>query len=98
MEEPKSWDNGEDIHFSYMALKHAGIKTLVPPHPESDSSLWSCRPDFGKIVGRLKVATYKTQDHKSTRSEIVDKHTADGWEVLERKTQSAATEEFSHKD
>ncbi|MCP4991162.1 MAG: hypothetical protein GY928_35440, partial [Colwellia sp.] len=77
-----SWDNGEDIHLSYMALKHGGIKTLVPPHPEHDQSLWSCRPDFGKIVGRLNVATYKTKDHKDTRSEIVNAHTADGWKVV----------------
>lgn len=81
-EEPVSWDNGEDIHLSYMALKHGGIKTYVPPHPEENQDVWSCRPDFGKIVGRLKVATYKTVDHKNTRSEIVDSHRADGWKVV----------------
>ena len=81
-EEPVSWDNGEDIHLSYMALKYGDIKTIVPPHPENDQSLWSCRPDFGKIVGRLNVATYKTKDHKNTRSEIVDSHTKDGWQVV----------------
>jgi len=84
-EEPVSWDNGEDIHLSYMALKYGDIKTIVPPHPENDQSLWSCRPDFGKIVGRLNVATYKTKDHKNTRSEIVDKHTSDGWQVVKNK-------------
>ncbi|SET41243.1 glycosyltransferase family 2 protein [Thalassotalea agarivorans] len=81
-EEPASWDNGEDIHLSYMALKHGGIKTYVPPHVEDDMSGWSCRPDFGKAVGRLKVATYKTVDHKDTRSMIVDTYTEDGWEVV----------------
>jgi glycosyltransferase involved in cell wall biosynthesis len=84
LEEPVSWDNGEDIHLSYMALKHGGIKTFVPPHPENDQSLWSCRPDFGKIVGRLNVATYKTKDHKDTRSDIVNSHTADGWQVVKK--------------
>ena len=34
-ESPHSWENGEDIHFSAMALKHGGIGTFVPPHPES---------------------------------------------------------------
>lgn len=81
-EEPFSWDNGEDMHLSYMALKYGNIKTFVPPHPENDPSLWSCRPDFGKVVGRLNVATYKTQDHKQTRSDIVNHHVADGWQVL----------------
>jgi glycosyltransferase involved in cell wall biosynthesis len=78
-EEPVSWDNGEDIHLSYMALKHGGIETRVPPHPESDPTLWSCRPDFGKQVGRLAVATYKTVDHRDTRSMIVDAYRRDGW-------------------
>lgn len=82
-EEPASWDNGEDIHLGYMALKHAGVKTFVPPHPEDDQSLWSCRPDFGKIVGRLKVATYKTVDHKQTRTDIVDQYRSDGWQIVE---------------
>lgn len=80
-EEPHTWDNGEDIHLSYMALKYGGVQTYVPPHPETDPSLWSCRPDFGKMVGRMKVATYKTQDHRSTRSEIVDNYRSDGWKI-----------------
>ncbi|MGA0327796.1 MAG: hypothetical protein ACO3OK_12425, partial [Limisphaerales bacterium] len=31
-EYPISWDNGEDIHFSYTAQKYGNIKTYVPPH------------------------------------------------------------------
>lgn len=40
MEEPPSWQNGEDMFLSFIAQKH-GIPTYVPPHPESDKSLWS---------------------------------------------------------
>ncbi len=80
-EEPVTWDNGEDIHLSYMALKYGEIKTFVPPHPEGEQHLWSCQPEFGKVVGRLNVATYKTVDHKDLRSEIVDAHRADGWKL-----------------
>lgn len=82
-EEPESWENGEDIHLSYMALKYGGIKTYVPPHPEGDQSVWSCRPDFGKIVGRKKVATFKTKDHRQTRTQIVDAYRGDGWLIVE---------------
>lgn len=82
-EEPYSWDNGEDIHLSYMALKYGGIQTFVPPHPDDDLSVWSCRPDFGKVVGRKKVATFKTQDHKSIRSDIVDAYRLDGWQITQ---------------
>lgn len=81
-EEPASWENGEDIHFSYMALKHGGIKTLVPPHPENASEQWSCRPDFGKRVGRHSTATHKTGDHRSIRSDIVDQYRRDGWMIV----------------
>ena len=81
-EEPVSWDNGEDIHLSYMALKHGGIHTFVPPHPEDDLSRWSCRPDFGKIVGRTSSATFKGVDHRRTRSDIVDAYRDDGWQIV----------------
>ena len=84
-EEPFSWDNGEDIHLSYMALKYGGIKTFVPPHPENDQSCWSCRPDFGKIVGRKKGATFKIAGHKQARTNIVHKYRQDGWAIVEEK-------------
>jgi len=87
-EEPYSWDNGEDIHLSYMALKHGGIQTFVPPHPEDDRSKWSCRPAFGKVVGRKNVATFKTSNHKNIRSEIVDHYRKDGWSIVEEESVS----------
>lgn len=37
---------GEDMHFSFMLQKYAGIKTFVPPHPRGDMELW------GSIKGR----------------------------------------------
>ena len=82
-EEPYSCDNGEDILVSYMALKYGGIKTYVPPHPENDQFLWSCRPDFGKIVGRKKVASFKAEGHRNIRSEIVNAYRQDGWQIVE---------------
>ena len=38
--DPKYNTCGEDMHFSYMLQKYAGIKTFVPPHPISDKELW----------------------------------------------------------
>jgi hypothetical protein len=38
--DPKYNTCGEDMHFSYMLQKYAGIPTIVPPHPKSDKSLW----------------------------------------------------------
>ena len=81
-EDPTTWENGEDIHFSYMALKHGGLKTWVPPHPESEPERWSCRPDFGKSVGRTKDAVYKSDGHHDIRDGIVENYRRDGWVVV----------------
>jgi len=96
-EEPRFWENGEDIHLSYMALKHGGIKTWVPPHPENDKSMWSCRPDFGKTVGRQKTATFKTSGHKQVRTDIVNQFTDEGWETVLKRNIGVANDikEFS---
>ncbi|WP_109761738.1 glycosyltransferase family 2 protein [Pleionea mediterranea] len=96
-EEPAFWDNGEDIHLSYMALKHGGVETFVPPHPEHDETLWSCRPDFGKTVGRMKVATYKTKDHRDTRSQIVNRYLADGWQQVWQRVSKSDTRQRQFK-
>jgi len=81
-EPPVSWENGEDIHLSAMALKHGGLSTWVPPHPESAPEKWSCRPDFGKTVGRTRSATFKSAAHHSVRDEVVDHHRAHGWTLV----------------
>lgn len=85
-EPPHSWENGEDIHFSAMALKHGGIPTYVPPHPENDPSVWSCRPDFGKAVGRTSSATFKSGGHHHVRDEVVDGLRANGWQIVAENT------------
>jgi len=42
---------GEDMHFSYMLQKYAGIYTAVPPHPKNDKRLWGSNPDFAMKLG-----------------------------------------------
>lgn len=44
-EMPTTWDNGEDIQFSYLAQKYGNIQTYCPPHPPSDKSL------HGSVLG-----------------------------------------------
>ena len=44
---------GEDMHFSYMLQKYSDMKTYVPPHPSSDTSMW----------GSLKGAYYGGDIH-----------------------------------
>lgn len=80
-EEPASWENGEDIHLSSCALRFGGIKTFVPPHPESQPTLWSCRPDFGKRVAKV-AATHKSEGHHPIRGAMVDQYRSDGWKIV----------------
>ena len=39
--DPKYFTCGEDMHFSYMLQKYAGIKTYVPSHPANGPSMWA---------------------------------------------------------
>jgi len=80
--QPSSWQNGEDIHFSCMAAMHGDVRTWVPPHPEGERELWSCRPDFGKRVGRTSAATFKAAGHHAVLDEMVDACRAAGWRIV----------------
>tara|TARA_R110000824_G_scaffold119818_1_gene274186 strand:+ start:2637 stop:4253 length:1617 start_codon:yes stop_codon:yes gene_type:complete len=44
-EKPPTWDNGEDIQFSYSAQKYGGVETYCPPHPTEDKDM------HGSILG-----------------------------------------------
>lgn len=44
-EKPTTWDNGEDIQFSYLAQKYGNIQTFCPPHPPNNKAL------HGSILG-----------------------------------------------
>tara|TARA_R110000824_G_scaffold177610_9_gene357095 strand:+ start:1159 stop:2751 length:1593 start_codon:yes stop_codon:yes gene_type:complete len=39
LETPPTWDNGEDIQFSYLAQKYGGINTYCPPHPPDNKDM-----------------------------------------------------------
>jgi hypothetical protein len=81
-EKPITWDNGEDIMFSYQLQKYGNVETVVPPHPETDKTLWSCDPIFGFKHGNDKVASWLVNnDHNKLRDQIV-KHCYDnGWKM-----------------
>ena len=81
-EEPYSWDNGEDIHLSCMALRYGNVKTYVPPHPPDDMRQWSCDPEFGKIAGGGSAATYKRGDHMPIRDGAVHHYRDGGWKIV----------------
>lgn len=79
-EEPYSYDNGEDIHFSFTSQKYAGVKTYVPPHPNEDSEMWGSLK--GVAYGSGPEASWKKSSHGQLRNEIVANAVKNGWKPL----------------
>ncbi len=53
---------GEDMHFSFMLQKHLGIRTMVPPHPQSDRSIWGSDPELAVRLGTSKEAVSQGEE------------------------------------
>lgn len=81
-EEPISWDNGEDIMFSYLAKKN-GINTYVPPHPQNNVELWSNVPERDNNWGSDENASWlQNKQHYKQRNEIVGELIKRGWKTV----------------
>jgi GT2 family glycosyltransferase len=82
LEEPETYETGEDIFFSYICQKYGNIKTYVPPHNSSSLSDWSSIK--GARYGDDKNASYKTNKdrHYSLRTELVQKYIKRGWKPI----------------
>jgi len=84
-EPPTTWDNGEDMQFSYMAQKHGGIKTYCPPHPPDNKALHGSI--YGNELGIDSKATSTNsavshQTFFSERDFCVQKAIAGGWQLV----------------
>jgi glycosyltransferase involved in cell wall biosynthesis len=81
-EKPVSWDNGEDIMFSFLCQKYGRINTFVPPHPISDMELWS--NNDGGVMGSDANATYiHSPTHVSIRNKVCSECIDRGWKTVE---------------
>lgn len=80
-EPPVSWDNGEDIMFSYV-LQKQGIKTFVPPHPEQYKDFWSTDYKQGYKLGDDQRASWRRNTHNTTRDDIVNELKSRGWKTI----------------
>lgn len=82
LESPPSWDNGEDMFFSYVSQKN-GIKTMVPPHPLTDVELWGNNPNLDNNWGIDKNAHSLTvSNHLNLRNNIVKNLKIKGWKTI----------------
>jgi len=53
---------GEDMHFSFMLQKYLGIRTMVPPHPIEDQSIWGSNPELAVRLGTSGVAVSQGEE------------------------------------
>lgn len=81
MEKPFTWDNGEDIMFSFLSQKYGGINTYVPPHPETDRSMWSSDEYFGNREGNAN-ASFQNTNHYTDRDKICIHCIDNGWKTV----------------
>jgi len=81
-ERPYTWENGEDIMFSYLAQKYGNINTFVPPHPESNTDLWSNDFKMGRTIGNDKYASWRKQNHLDLRNKICEYCVNNGWKLI----------------
>lgn len=88
MEEPYTYENGEDMHLSYTAQKYGNVQTFVPPHPNneySDKELWSSLQ--GYELGVDEVASSAVKNHGkfyNERDAVVEYYCNHGWRLVKR--------------
>jgi len=80
-----TWDNGEDIQFSYIAQKYGGINTYCPPHPPGEPELHGSL--YGNELGidNKATSTNTSLSHQaffSERDYCVRKALEGGWRVV----------------
>lgn len=81
-EKPQSWDNGEDIMFSFLAQKYGNINTFVPPHPEKNIKIWCTDYNTAATIGSDMNASWRIGNHYGVRSKICEYCINNGWKTV----------------
>lgn len=81
-EKPFTWDNGEDIMFSYLAQKYGNINTFVPPHPENNKDLWCTDYKIAMDVGMDENSSWRIANHIGVRGEVCIHCINNGWKTV----------------
>jgi len=83
MEKPFTWENGEDIQFSYCVQKYGNIKTYCPPHPKNKIEMFSSTK--GYEMGVDDKATSRSRNHSvfyAQRDACVKNAIINGWKPI----------------
>jgi hypothetical protein len=88
--DPKYNTCGEDMHFSYMLQKYAGIPTFVPPHPHNDKSLWGSikGAEYGGDSNSLwesNQASIEGTPFKQLMNQYFHEQRIKGWKLVNEK-------------
>ncbi len=84
-EKPPTWDNGEDIHFSYTTQKYGGLQTYCPPHPPEDKSLHGSLLGYELGVDSKATSNNQAVSHKqffSERDHCINNSIIGGWNTV----------------
>ena len=82
-ERPFTWENGEDIQFSYLSQKYGNIKTYCPPHPIANPEVHSSLK--GYELGVDSKATSAARNHEvfyKQRNACVKNAIDNGWKTI----------------
>lgn len=79
IEYPVSWDNGEDIQFSYSCKKYGNIKTYVPPLTENKDNWGNSNIRYGAD----EFASWRKSNHSELRDSIVKQLIDKGWKTVQ---------------
>jgi len=78
-----SFENGEDIAFSFLCQKYGGINTFAFPHPENDIDMWSNHPSRDNGWGNDKNASFIIKpNHYTLRDNICQYYIDKGWKTV----------------
>ena len=83
LEKPFTWDNGEDIQFSYCCQKYGNIQTFCPPHPKEDPQMFSSLK--GYKYGVDDKASSNSRNHTvfyQQRDSCVKNAVENGWKTV----------------
>jgi hypothetical protein len=76
---------GEDMHLSYTLNKYLNILTVVPPHPENDTSLWGSQYDTACSYGNINSTYVNTGKEKF--DEVILHYINKGFETIQNKAE-----------
>mgnify|MGYP003632609978 CR=1 FL=1 len=86
MEKPYTWDNGEDIQFSYCCQKYGNIKTYCPPHPLDNPEQFSSLKGYS--YGVDEKASSHVRNHElfyKQRNGCVENAIQNGWQRVKNR-------------